>query len=104
MILLNKVKESYKNRIDVVFTSFVADSKRNIKNFLKEREFNWATIFNQRDYLRKVLNIIVFPTYINISKKGVISRVVQGYSELEVALANECKKSKYFQAINHLLK
>lgn len=92
MPLLNKMKENYKNRNDIVFTSFASDSKKDLKKFFKEREFNWATIPGQRDYLRKVLDIIAFPTYIIINKKGVISKVVQGYDELEVALANECKK------------
>jgi len=92
MPMLNKMLETYKNRKDIIFTSLASDNKAELKKFLKKTEFKWATIPNQRDYLRNVLDIIAFPTYIIVNKKGIISKVIQGYKEMEIALADECQK------------
>lgn len=92
MPLLNKMKENYKQRNDIIFASLAMDKTDDLKKFLATKRFNWATIPDQKDYLRKTLDIIAFPTYIIVNKKGVISKVVQGYSELAVALANEYRK------------
>lgn len=91
MPLLNKMIENNK-RNDLIFASLAFDKKAELKEFFKRIKFDCATISDQRDYLRKVLDIIGFPTYIIINKKGVISKVVQSFEELEFALFNEFKK------------
>ncbi|MEW5675230.1 TlpA disulfide reductase family protein [Flavobacterium enshiense] len=78
---LNKMVKQFENRNDVVFISLAFDSETDLKKFLSKRDFDYAVVANQEDYLKNTLGISIFPTHFIINKKGVITKVA---NEMEI--------------------
>jgi peroxiredoxin len=83
---LNKLFNSYKNRKDIVFLSMALDQNDALRKFLKKRKFDFPVIGDQEDFLKKKLQIDMYPTHIIINKEGRIVKVVNSYEALEKAL------------------
>jgi len=93
MPALNKIVEKYQNRRDIEFVSLAMDPPKELNDFLKKREFRYATVPSQRDYLIDRIRITHYPTHIIINKQGLVSRILQTERELEIALEKEVAKS-----------
>lgn len=78
---LNKMVKQFENRNDILFVSLAFDSEPDLKTFLSKRDFDYAVVANQEDYLRNTLGISIFPTHFIINKKGVITKVA---NEMEI--------------------
>lgn len=89
---LNKLVKKYKDCKDIVFLSLAFDKNEELKKFLTKKEFYYPVVGNQKNYLLQDLEIESFPTHMIINKKGLISKVVNSYQELEIALRKEISK------------
>lgn len=89
---LNKLADE-NNRTDVQFISLASDSKKDLENFLKTKEFKYAVIPEMRNYMEDKLNIMEFPTHILIGTNGKIIKVVNAIDELEPFLNKETAKT-----------
>ncbi|MFC4636046.1 TlpA family protein disulfide reductase [Dokdonia ponticola] len=83
---LNQLLTSYKDREDIIFLSMALDQNDALRNFLEKRKFDFPVIGNQKDFLKRKLQINMYPTHIIIDKEGKIVKVVNSYEELEKAL------------------
>ncbi|CAM3701377.1 hypothetical protein FSS13T_19070 [Flavobacterium saliperosum S13] len=89
MPLLNKMVAQYKNREDVVFISLASDSQSDLKQFLSKKDFEYAVIPNQDEFMKKTLETQLFPTHYVINKKGIITKVANDAETIREALQNE---------------
>nr|WP_315170973.1 TlpA disulfide reductase family protein [uncultured Flavobacterium sp.] len=89
---LNMLVKKYENKKDILFVSLAFDQNKKLKEFLKKRMFKYAVIGNQEDYILKDLGLQIFPTHMIINKVGKVVKVVNSYSELEIALKKEISK------------
>lgn len=89
---LNMLVKKYENRKDILFISLAFDDNKKLKEFLKKKTFKYVVIGNQKDYILKNLGLQMFPTHMIINKVGKITKVVNSYSELEIALKKEISK------------
>lgn len=88
---LNEFVEKYKQRNDVIFLSLARDTKDELKNFLKKKDFEYQVVPNQREFIEKKLNSQLYPTHIIVDKNGIILKVVNKASEMISFLENEKK-------------
>lgn len=89
---LNDVVEKYQNRKDFVFISLAYDNKEQLKQFLKKTKFDYAVVPVSEQYFEEKLKIYSFPTHFIVSKKGVISKVMDNADEMIGALESELLK------------
>ncbi len=89
---LNKIVEKYRNQKDVVFISLAYDDEEKLKQFLKKTKFNYAVVPISEQYFEEKLKIYTFPTHLILSKKGVISKVMDNADEMILALEMELLK------------
>jgi len=85
---LNILVDHYKERNDIIFTSFVRDTKPKLNEFLKENPFHYNIVAEQNNFIEKELNLQIYPTHIVVNKKGIIIKVVNRVSELVTFLDN----------------
>lgn len=83
---LNKLVEKYNRKKDILFLSLAFDSENELRSFLAKREFKYAVVANKKDYLKKDLNISLYPTHLIINKNGIIVKVINSFQELDIAL------------------
>jgi peroxiredoxin len=89
---LNMLVKKYENKKDILFVSLAFDQNKKLKKFLKKTMFKYAVIGNQEDYILKGLGLQIFPTHMIVNKEGKVVKVVNSYSELEIALKKEISK------------
>ena len=89
---LNKIVQQYKDRKDILFISLAMDSKQDLVAFLADKEFDYAVVPNQKDYIFKELKASSFPTHILIGKDGKIRKVVWKWEDLFTGLQKEATK------------
>ena len=92
MPALNAIVKQYQNRNDVLFISLAFDSKAELKGFLAKTKFNYAVVPISEQYFEEKLKIYTFPTHLILSKKGVISKVMDNADEMILALEMELLK------------
>lgn len=86
---LNKLVNNYRNRKDIVFISLAFDSKEKLNQFLSQKKFNYAVVPDQEKFIRKELNVSMYPTHIIIDRNGVIQKVVNTADEMILALKGQ---------------
>jgi peroxiredoxin len=89
---LNKLLQKYKDRNDIVFLSLAFDKNEQLSKFLKKKAFFYPVVGNQKKYLLQDLKIESYPTHMIINNKGLITKVVNSYEELDIALRKEISK------------
>ncbi len=94
---LNYLVEKYGDRKDIVFISLATDSAESLYKFLEKKQFSYAVVPNQSDFMRSRLKVEGYPTHIIIDR-GVIKKVVNSSSELEKALHKIIKEINNFTA------
>lgn len=83
---LNKIVQQYKNRDDIVFVSLASDSEATLKKFLSKRNFDYAVVPNQKEFMDTTLNLEIYPTHFIIDKKGTITKVVNDVKYVDEAI------------------
>ncbi len=83
---LNKIVQQYKNRDDIVFVSLASDSEAALKKFLSKRNFDYAVVPNQKEFMDTTLNLEIYPTHFIIDKRGTIAKVVNDVKYVEEAI------------------
>lgn len=83
---LNKIVQQYKNRNDIVFVSLASDSDVALKKFLSKRNFDYAVVPNQKEFMDTTLNLEIYPTHFIINKRGTITKVVNDVKYVEEAI------------------
>ena len=85
---LNELVDTYKDRDDVIFTSFALDTKAELEAFLTKKPFAYNTVAEQNDFIKKQLKLQAYPTHIVVNDKGVITKVVNRVSQLITFINN----------------
>ncbi|HZK92937.1 MAG TPA: TlpA disulfide reductase family protein [Prolixibacteraceae bacterium] len=88
---LNELVNQYKNRDDIVFVSLAFNDKEDLKAFLLKKPFNYATVPDQKSYLKDTLKVHMYPTHFIIDRNGIIIKVVNKAVRLNSVLANAMK-------------
>lgn len=91
---LNKLVGENKDRNDLLFISLAMDSKQDLINFLKTKEFNYAVIPEMEHFMVDKLAITAYPTHILIDKSGKIVKIVNRIDDLIPFLKKELQKTK----------
>lgn len=86
---LNEFVEKYKNRNDIIFISLALDSKPDLEEFLKKKNFEYQVVPNKRKFIKGKLNLQIYPTHIILNKKGRITKVVNDASKMISFFENE---------------
>ena len=86
---LNKLVDNYRNRKDIVFISLALDSKEKLNQFLSYKKFSYPVVADQEKFIRKELNVSMYPTHLIIDRNGVIQKVVNRADEMILALRGQ---------------
>lgn len=86
---LNKLVKKYQQRNDMIFVSLADDTKPELKSFLEKRKFEYKVFPNQEDFIKKELNLQIYPTHIIVDKNGIIVKVWNKASEMISFIENE---------------
>ena len=89
---LNKLVDENHGRNDILFISLALDSKDSLLNFLKTKDFKYATVPNMMNYLTNKLNITEYPTHLLIDRNGKILKIVSRIDDLIPFLNNQTGK------------
>ena len=89
---LNKLVDENHGRNDILFISLALDSKDSLLNFLKTKDFKYATVPNMMNYLTNKLNITEYPTHLLIDGNGKILKIVSRIDDLIPFLNNQTGK------------
>ncbi len=97
---LNKVVAENKNRNDILFVSLAMDTKEQLVNFLKTKEFKYEVIPNTKSFMLDEMRITGFPTHLLINTEGKIIKVTERIEDLIPFLNKEkTKEHKIADAI-----
>ncbi|MGO4771766.1 TlpA family protein disulfide reductase [Flavobacterium sp. W22_SRS_FK3] len=88
---VNQLVEKYKDRKDILFISLAEDTEEQLKTFLARKPLSYSVIPNMKLYMNETLDLNAFPTHFILNKEGIITKVVNDYESLEVALEKESK-------------
>lgn len=88
---VNQLVEKYKARKDIQFISLAEDTPEQLKVFLARKLLSYSVIPNMKVYMNETLDLNAFPTHFILNKEGIITKVVNDYESLEVALEKESK-------------
>jgi peroxiredoxin len=88
---VNALVEKYKDRKDILFISLAEDNPEQLKTFLARKPLLYSVIPNMKNYMNDTLDLNAFPTHFILNKEGVITKIVNDYESLEVALEKESK-------------
>lgn len=89
---VNQLVEKYKDRKDILFISLAEDTPEQLKVFLARKPLSYSVIPNMKVYMNETLDLNAFPTHFVLNKEGIITKVVNDYESLEVALERESKQ------------
>lgn len=84
---LNKLKQKYKNRNDILFVSLATDKAPELEKFLKKRQFDYAVAPEQRTFIVQGLQVGSYPTHFVIDKAGQIRIKTTDYKAMAYVLA-----------------
>ena len=76
---LNKLKKDYGDRVNFVAISF--DNSEKINNFLKNKEFNFDHLTDQRDIVENSFKVESYPKLLVSDREGKIRLVANGLGE-----------------------
>lgn len=98
MPLLNQLVDEYKNK-DVVFLSLAPENKDVLKKFLTKTPFKYNILPESKEISRNFF-ISGYPTHFVIDKKGIVKKIMIGYSNdidslLKSAINNALAYSSY---------
>lgn len=79
---LNALVDKFHDRDDILFLSLATDSKQRLTSFLQKKEFKYAVVPEQEDYMTGKLKINAYPTHFLIDRAGKIVKVVNTIDEL----------------------
>lgn len=88
---VNQLVEKYKDRKDILFISLAEDTPEQLKAFLIRKPLSYSVIPNMKVYMNETLDLNAFPTHFVLNKEGIITKVVNDYESLDVALEKESK-------------
>ncbi|MWB93206.1 redoxin domain-containing protein [Flavobacterium sp. GA093] len=88
---VNALVEKYKTQKDILFISLAEDSPEQLNTFLARKPLSYSVIPDMKSYMNETLELNAFPTHFILNKEGVITKVVNSYESLEVALEIESK-------------
>lgn len=89
---VNQLVEKYKDRKDILFISLAEDTPEQLKVFLARKPLSYSVIPNMKVYMNETLDLNAFPTHFVLNKEGIITKVVNDFESLEVALEKESKR------------
>lgn len=92
MPAVNDIMKHFQNRNDLIFISLASDSKKDLEKFLFKTKFDYAVIPEQRQYMRKKLNLRSYPSQFIVNRKGKIAKIVIDYHGMISTLENELSK------------
>jgi peroxiredoxin len=85
---LNKMKEQYADRTDVIYLALAFDDEEPLRKFLTKKKFDYETVSVPQDFLENELLVSSYPTHIVVGKDGKILKVMQKEKQLKDYLAS----------------
>jgi cytochrome c biogenesis protein CcmG, thiol:disulfide interchange protein DsbE len=73
--VLNKLKEKYSGKVNFISVTF--ETKSDVENFLKKREFNFEHVIEAENYIKEIGCHESYPQNLFIDKEGIL-RFVEG--------------------------
>jgi thiol-disulfide isomerase/thioredoxin len=92
MPLLNRVKENYHDRKDIIFLSIAFDSKKALQKFAARKIFNYAIIPVTAKFIEEDLHATGYPVHWVINKQGYVVDMSYNHEEMIAALQKEASK------------
>ena len=89
---LNTLVTENKDRKDILFVSLAMDTKEELVNFLKTKEFKYEVIPNTKSFMLDEMHITGFPTHLLINTEGKIIKVTERIEDLIPYLDKEKAK------------
>ncbi|HEU4472448.1 MAG TPA: TlpA disulfide reductase family protein, partial [Flavisolibacter sp.] len=86
MPALNKLKQQYNDRNDIIFLSLCLDPVKDVKEFLSHTRFDYATAAGQEKFISRDLSVEAYPTHFVIDRRGAILKKTTEYDGLAYAL------------------
>lgn len=78
---LNELVDKYQNN-KIEFVSLAFDKKEELSKFLETKEFKYAVIPEQKDYMAKKLKVKQYPTHLIVDSNGVVIKMVNNVKTL----------------------
>ncbi len=78
---LNALVDKYKDS-KIEFVSLAFDKKEDLTKFLAKKDFKYATIPDQKDFMVKKLKVKQYPTHIIVDANGVVIKMVNNVKTL----------------------
>lgn len=79
---LNEFVAKHEESDDFIFVSLALDSKKELVDFLKKKDFKYKVIPDQESFINQLLPGEPYPTHVVIDKSGVILKVMSTASEM----------------------
>lgn len=86
---LNQLVDENSGRSDVAFLSLAYDRPEALRKFVGRKEFKYAVLPVERDFLETQLQVVAYPTHFVVDKEGIIKKVVNNVEALKAALEKE---------------
>ncbi len=86
---LNELVEKYRKRDDLLFISLALDSRAELEEFLKKKDFDYAVVPKQEEFIKRKLDLQLYPTHLIVDKNGSIAKVLNKASEMSLFLEGE---------------
>ncbi len=93
MPALNKLKDEYRDRKDIIFLGMAFDRKDALQRFLKTHTFNYAVVPVTAKYLHQTLHVTGYPVHWVINKQGIVVDMSYDMHEMIAALRAEAAKT-----------
>lgn len=92
MPALNKLKEKYAKRKDILFLSIAFDPKEKLVAFSKSNSFNYAIIPMSAQFIEQKLMATGYPAHWVINKKGIVVNMSYDKNSMIAALKTEAQR------------
>jgi thiol-disulfide isomerase/thioredoxin len=92
MPTLNRIKEEYQNRDDILFLSLCMEPHAELKTFMETTKFDYTQIGDQKNYFKNKLHVQSFPTHFVLNKHGMIVKKTNHHEEMAYILKREAEK------------
>jgi peroxiredoxin len=97
---LNRLVDKYHGKNDLLFISLATDSKEKLVSFLSKKQFKYAVVPHEEEYMSEKLGIAAYPTHILVDRNGKIVKVTNTAEDIIPFLERQIGKQFFETAGN----
>ena len=90
---LNRLVEKYHGKNDLLFVSLATDPPEKLVSFLNKKQFKYAVVPYEGEYMTDKLEIGIYPTHILVNRNGKIVKVTNTLEDMIPSLEREIEKN-----------